>query len=938
MSGLRIPAATYRLQFNRQFRFKDALALVPYLHRLGVSDLYASPILKARPGSSHGYDVTDPTRLNPELGTQAEFEALARELRQSRMGLLLDIVPNHMAASPENPWWMDFLEHGLCSPYAAFFDIDFSPVTSSQRGKVLLPVLGSPYREVLSKGELTLNLEDAGLFISYYQERLPLDVKSYHPVLSHRMDTLQGNDFARLGGLLNTLKGLSSVSAFSSRKAREQYRKRLAAREEFLRLIAASPRIKTFLLRNISLFNDRRNHALLDRLLEQQAYRLAFWKTAYKELNYRRFFDINDLIGIRVEEPHTFEATHALVFRLIREGKVTGLRIDHVDGLYDPLQYLTRLQRYIAPAEPDKSLNFYVVVEKILSGDEALPEKWPVCGTTGYDFLNRLSAFFVDREGVQALSEIYSRFTGSPASFEDVVYEKKRQVTKELLPSEIGALGRYLAHLAREHGYAITTEDLAEALAEITARLPVYRTYIRTAKISHQDRLYMEHSIRKAQDRQPALEPHALDFLRRVLLLDFPSALAPKQKKAWLRFLLRWQQLTGAVMAKGFEDTALYNYSRLLSLNEVGGNPASAGLSVKELHDYNLDRRARWPYSLNATATHDTKRGEDIRARLNVLSEIPLEWQANLSRWSQWNQAKKRLLNGTPVPGPDMEMLLYQTLIGACPLAESEIAEFKKRLNSYLIKASREAKVHSSWLSPDQEYEDALIDFTDSILGTSPQNEFLKDFLRFQKKIAYYGALNSLGQVLLKCTAPGVPDFYQGTELWDLSLVDPDNRRPVDFGRRIRLLNELMQQENRGLQPLIGQMLGSWQDGRVKLYLTCKALNARRASGDLFLDGNYVPIQVAGRRQEHICAFGRCKQGAWALVIVPRLLTGLVPVGSFPLGAEVWKDELLFLPQDSPRCWLNALTGEKLEVSGSGKELPLSDILRTFPVALLMST
>lgn len=949
MFSLRIPVATYRLQFNRQFRFEDAQTLVPYLYRLGISDLYASPILKARSGSSHGYNVTDPSQLNPELGTGEEFETLIQTIKQHEMGLLLDIVPNHMAASPENPWWSDLLENGLCSPYAAFFDINWSPADSAVKNKVLLPILGRPYEQALENQEFTLTLENAGLSVRYHEWRLPLDVKSYRLVFSHRLDVLEtalgaGHpSFRRLKQFLDAMGHLPSCTVTDLGKTGKQYRERQAIKERLWRIVNTSPEIKTFLVENIALFNgkrgDPRSFELLDRLLEQQAYRLVLWKTAYEQINYRRFFDINDLIGVRVEEPDVFEATHALIFQLIRKKKVTGLRIDHVDGLHDPLEYLSRLQHRIVPEaeETGKLPGFYVVVEKILSGDETLPEEWPVFGTTGYDFLTTVNALVVDSKGVQTMYETYSRFTGSRATFDDVVYEKKRQVIDELFPGELRALGQHLAHLAQQarRSVNLSLEELTKALIEITACLPVYRTYIRTLEVSPRDRLYLDRAVQEAKRRNPAMDATALDFLRRVLSLDFPDYLSSGQRKAWLHFVLRWQQLAGAIMAKGFEDTALYTYNPLISLNEVGGAPDCAGLSVDEFHHRNLARLKLWPNTLNATSTHDTKRGEDVRARINVLSEIPEEWQTRLTQWSQWNQAKKGKVNGLLVPEPNMEILLYQTLLGAWPLSAGEAAKFKKRLNGYAVKAAREAKVFTDWLRPDRKHEDALTRFIESILEISVKNKFLEDFLQFQEKVAYYGALNSLAQVLLKITSPGVPDFYQGTELWDLSLVDPDNRRPVDFEKRKKLVDDLIRQEARGQQLLARRILKSWQDGRVKLYVTYKTLNSRRACRDLFEDGDYIPLQLYGQRQEHICAFIRRKGDKWALIAVPRFLTKLVGVGVLPCGQQVWRDDVLLLPEDAPKHWINILTGENLRACDRGKDLTLSEVLHVFPVALL---
>jgi len=765
-SRLRIPVATYRLQFNKGFRFTDAGALVSYLDRLGISDIYASPVLKARQGSSHGYDVTDSTLLNPELGSERGFDALAESLREHGMGLLLDIVPNHMVASEENPWWRDVMEKGRDSPFAGFFDTDW----------------------------------------------------------------------------------------------------------------------------------------------------LHFKGTNHKSTGYRRFFDIGDLIGVRVEDPEVFQVTHSLIFRLISEGKVTGLRLDHIDGLYDPLEYLKRLR--------ESTGGVYTVVEKILSGDEALPGTWPVSGTTGYDFARTLNSLFVDRDGMKSLHHIYLKATNQRKSFRDLVYEKKKQVMLELFPQEIVELGHWLAHLSGK----LAASEANRVLMEVTACLPVYRTYTRTLKTSPQDRKHLERAFQEAAQHSTAPD-NALSFLKRVLLLDFPANIAGGDKKEWLNFVRRWQQLTGAIMAKGFEDTALYNYNCLISLNEVGGSPDTSGLSVEDFHRWNLARMKYWPDTLNATSTHDTKRSEDVRARISVLSEIPDEWEERLARWQGWNGAKKPKAGGMPVPEPNMEYLIYQTLVGAWPLFAEEVPTFKERLKAYMIKALREAKAITSWLKINREYEAAVLSFIDAILQDSADNEFLNDFLRFQEEIAYYGALNSISQVLLKITSPGVPDFYQGTELWDFSLVDPDNRRSVDFRKRERFLEGLIKME-----PPVMELLASWKDGRIKLYVTCKALHARRDCPVLFQKGEYIPLRVEGEGKEYVCAFARRDREKWALVAVPRFFAKLAGMKVPSFGKHLWKDSRILLPKDAPRNWSSVFTGEAVEGAGS---LQLAEVFGTFPVALI---
>ncbi|MGQ9711948.1 MAG: malto-oligosyltrehalose synthase [Desulfotomaculales bacterium] len=963
MACARIPVATYRLQFNREFGLADACTLVPYLDALGITDIYASPLLQARRGSTHGYDVTDPTRLNPELGGEDGFTALAGLLRARGMGMLLDIVPNHMAAATENPWWLDVLRYEPDSAYASYFDIDWEPARPGLAGRVLLPILGAPYGSVLENGELTLAPAEDGFWVGYGERRLPISPRTYGRILSSWPEALAGalgSDHPAVSAcadLLDAVKRLpapTEAEAFASRFQE--------VRHKLWRLYNTSSEVKAVLDESLKVFNGRKGDPQsfdrLDRLLAEQPYRLAFWRVGNQEVNYRRFFDVSDFVCVRVEQEHVFAATHALVLRLAAAGQVTGLRIDHIDGLYDPAAYLRRLQDRLGA--PGEGAAFYVVAEKILSSDEELPAAWPVHGTTGYDFLNAVNGLFVDGRGAAALGEIYAGLGGCEADFATVVYDQKRRVMRELFPGEVRNLTRELALLAEHDRYGrdLTLPELEDALVETTACLPVYRTYIRAFPVERRDRTCIEHAAAEAVRRSPAARP-ACDFLRRVLLLAFPGCLAEEQRQAWLRFVMRWQQFTGPVMAKGFEDTALYLYNRLVSLNEVGGNPQSTGMSVAELHRRHRARQERWPHTLNATSTHDTKRGEDVRARINVLSEIPAAWAGHLERWRAWNRPKKPVVHGEAVPDDNTELLIYQTLVGAWPLREKELPAFRERLEGYLVKAAREAKVHTHWLHPDAAYEDALLQFARSILDPADDNRFLEDFTRFQQVAAYYGALNSLAQVLLKIASPGMPDFYRGTEIWDFSLVDPDNRRPVDFETRAAMLAALRGREGAGLPALAKELLDHWQDGRIKLYVTYKALTFRRSHRELFAAGEYVPLEAAGPRREHVCAFARRHGAAWALVAVPRLMARLaaarretppddgpadLPPLRPPLGEATWGKTSLLLPAAAPDRWRNVFTGETVAVppapaTGTGptgkRSLPLAGVLRRFPVALL---
>jgi (1->4)-alpha-D-glucan 1-alpha-D-glucosylmutase len=956
MARLRVPVATYRLQFNQGLRFADAQALVPYLHRLGITDIYACPIFKARRGSTHGYDVTDPTRLNPELGSEEEFEALVQDMKRHGMGLLLDIVPNHMAASSENEWWMDVLENGPSSPYASYFDIDWHPDPPSEvaENTVLLPILGRPYRSALENRELIVALDGRGFFVRHHGVRLPLEPKSYRVLLTYGLEDLKqalGEShpaFRELVDLIDAIERLPARTATDAAKVEARHKDKKIIKERLWALHSTSPRIRKFIDENLSIFNggakDEKGSYLLDELLADQAYCLAFWRDGIQQINYRRFFDISDLVGIRVEHPEVFEATHVLTFRLAKKGKVTGLRVDHIDGLYDPLEYLRRLQSRLGEGRPGRGTPcFYVVVEKILGGDEELPEDWPACGSTGYDFLNTLNAVFVDAQGLKFLDTTYRRFTGARLDFGDVVYESKKRVMQELFAAELRALAHHLGGLAREHhGCDLGSKELVQALVEVTACLPVYRTYIQGFEVSPRDRFYIEGALENVCRRNPGVSASALDFVRRVLLLDFLSPSRVRQREDCLRFVMRWQQFTGSVMAKGLEDTALYSYNRLISLNEVGSGPEGidASASVERFHRHNRRTLQRWPYTLNATSTHDTKRSEDVRARLNVLSELPRAWARSLNRWSRMNREKKSLANGHAVPDSNEEVLFYQTLVGAWPLEAEEVPEFRRRLQAHMIKAAREAKVHTSWLYPDEAYENALASFVDACLDTSRPNQFLDDFLRFQGSIAYYGALNSLTQALLKITSPGVPDLYQGTELWDFSLVDPDNRRAVDYRKRAQLLEELRRPEADGSIRLSRELLASWQDGRIKMYLMWKALEFRRAHQKLFQEGAYIPLSVSGERKEHVVAFARRAGNAWALVAVPRMVTGLRAAGRPPVGRRTWKATAIALPSKAPERWVNVLTRESPRTAraAEGRAMYIHTVFQRFPVALLAGT
>lgn len=942
MPASRVPIATYRLQFNGNFRFEDARGLIAYLHQLGISDLYASPLFASRRGSLHGYDVTDPTRLNPELGTTAEFDSLCRDLKDSEMGLLLDIVPNHMAASSENSWWRDVLENGPGSPFAEYFDIDWHPSEGNLPNRVLLPILGAPLEEVIENQELTVSTERNGFSLHYHDHRLPLSLASYALILGYRLESLGSNHPAiqKVKELRRSLMARPTPDSIRFNNGQDNSAENNSLKQKLRRLHLTHPEIKAWIGRNLESIGGRKGEpksfVLLKQMLDMQFYRLSSWREGIKSLNYRRFFDISDLAGVRVEDRKVFEATHALLWKLARQGKVTGTRVDHIDGLKDPAEYLKRLQGHLASDAGKDESKFYLLVEKILAHGESLPSAWPVAGTTGYEFLNLLNRLFVNSKGSRALDRSYLEFLGRRFTAKDMGIEKKRQVIETLFAGEMSALGNHLDQLKSYDPTArdLPTTELQRALVEATACLPVYRTYIRNKEMNPLDRRTIIKAIRDARRRNPSLPRSAFNFLQRVILLEGPSDSARGRRN--LDFVMRWQQFTGPVTAKGIEDTLLYTYNRLISSNEVGGNPNDPGLTSARFLRQLRTRQRHWPHTLNATSTHDTKRSEDVRARINVLSEIPESWTKRLKRWARWNRPIKRIVDGRLVPEGNEEILFYQTLVGSWPLAEKELPSYRKRIQAFMVKAAREAKVHTNWHDPDSDHEKALQEFVAAALKRSSKNRFLKDFLGFEKRIARYGAWNSLAQVLLKITCPGVPDFYQGNELWDFSLVDPDNRRPVDFRKRIRHLQEIQLRAAPDSVPLIKELLTKWEDGRVKLFLTWKGLNFRRSYQNLFQEGNLIPLDATGKGKGHVCAFARRKGKRWVVVVTPRMPAKLSG-RRVPLGRKVWGTSRLRLPRGAPRHWQNVLTGKTLKSVPANKShsLPLHEVFRHFPVALL---
>lgn len=913
---MRIPAATYRIQFRPEFTFDDAAAIVPYLKRLGISDLYSSPIFRSRRGSTHGYDVVDPREINPELGGAEGFDRLADVLREHDMGLLLDVVPNHMAASPENPWWIDLLEFGPESPYASFFDIDWTHLPASKRGqRVLLPILGRPYGEALEAGELKLGLDGDYVVVRYWEHVLPIAPDSLGPVLHRSAARLDGERRARTEGLAEIVEG--SRDGLTCAQLLE-WKKQVAA------LLAEDDAVR----RAVSAVIDELNGSEgkpesfddLDRILEDQWYRLAYWRTAGEAINYRRFFDVTDLVGVRVEDQQVFSARHDRMFDLVDRRDVTGLRIDHIDGLYDPEGYLRDIQK--------RTGGIYVLVEKILGRHERLRPELECAGTTGYDFLAAVSELFVDPAGVERLRAVWRDFTRDERSFHEIVRTSKKEVIATLFPGEMRALAAELTALAAldRNARDFTGGEIEEALQEVTAALDVYRSYVTPAHVGEYDEAVIQRTVEHARRQANAsLDPRIFEFIERVLLVRPPRYLEDRRDE-WTAFVMRWQQFTGRAMAKGVEDTTFYVHAPLLALNEVGGEPDIAP-DADPLAEFHREMEQRSPVTMNATATHDTKRGEDARARLLVLSEMAPSFERRLHEWGRLNHPRKRDLGERSAPSRAEESIIYQSLLGAWPLDGDIDDSFRERFTLFVEKALRESKQNTSWIAIDEEYETAVREFVFDCLN---DRDFIESLGSYASTLSWYGWINSLSQLVLRCTAPGVPDTYQGTEGWDFSLVDPDNRRPVDYATRARWIAEL---EGEGQEDL----LDSWKDGRVKMHVLHSVLQARRgAAGEVLRTGRYIPRGVSGPLAGHLCAFERTSEAGSVLVLVPRLLATLAAPGVLPVGS-VWSGAHL---EVSTERWHDHISGNDIDASYEGGgilALPVERVLSRWPVAVLES-
>lgn len=926
----RIPRATYRLQLHALFTFQDARRVLDYLQRLGVSDVYTSPPFQAVSGSTHGYNLVSYEALSPELGGEAAFADLARDLRKRGMGVIVDFVPNHMGiANGENPMWEDVLENGESSRFADFFDIEWHPQKRSLEGKVLLPTLGDQYGRVLERGELKLVRRGGRVFLAYFERRFPVSPRTLTPILKRAVELsgLPEDDWDRLEleSIATQARNLPGAETSNPDARAERAREKEVLRRRLRDLANRSEAVASALDGALAEWNAPEGIEKLDERIRDQNYRLALWRVATEEINYRRFFDINDLAAIRMEVPQVFEAAHALLLRLLEGGLVTGVRLDHTDGLYDPLGYFRALQERRAQqtGEEARTLPLYLLAEKILESGEVLPERWPIHGTTGYDFLAQLNGLWVNPDAAEDMTAIYRRFTGESAPFHEMVYEGKRLIMRASLSSEIAVLSERLERLAEadRRSRDFTLASLRDAIVELIASFPVYRTYVRPdGSRERADNTHIDRAVRAAKRRNRDLSPAVFDFLGDVLKLRVTE---DTQEEAFTDFALKFQQVTGPVTAKGVEDTAFYRYNRLVSLNEVGGDPAIFGTPLDAFHKDGARRASKWPHAMLATSTHDTKRGEDTRARISVLSEIPDTWMAYLSTWGRVARSYARDLDGERGPDLNDEYLFYQTVLGSWPL-DGNFDGYAERIVDYLLKAIRESKRHTSWTNQNGDYEGSIAEFARGMLGNE---EFSRGMAELHARLSPYGAQNGLSSALIKLTAPGVPDTYQGSEVWNQSLVDPDNRREVDYARLGALLSRI--ERGRGTPAFARGLLDTFQDGAVKLFVTHAALQARREHEALFRDGDYRPLGAG----EHAVAFARTLGRKVAVTVAPRFALTLTKERHPWAVGEVWGEGELPVPVGG--AYTNVLTGETLKAS-RGKTLKLREVLRGFPLALLL--
>ena len=940
--GLHRLGATYRLQVNANFDLDAVTATVDYLQELGITDVYTSPLLAAANGSTHGYDVVDYHRMNPELGPEGTLERLSKALTERKMGLLVDWVPNHMGvAIGQNRYWDDVLEHGQSSLRADFFDIDWNPVRRDLQGRVLLPLLGDQYGRVLERGELRIVRSGGAFKLAYFERQLPLGPKSLTPLFELAVEQLRAaggsSELEELESILTAVGHLPDRQETAYERKRERAREVEVVKRRLEVLWLASPAVQAAFERALEIVNGKvgspETFDLLDAILERQSYRLSFWQVAAEETNYRRFFDVNELAAVRMEDDAVFTDAHSLLFKLIEAGHIKALRLDHTDGLYDPVEYFNKLQSHFRPVvagaqvSPDDAARpLPVLVEKILQRGETLPSDWPVDGTTGYEFGVSARGLFISPDAEAELTRVYQELTGDTRSFGEHEYACKRHVVSYVLISEVNLMAQAALRIAIANRCFrdFTLIGLTRALTEVICAFPVYRTYIRPGKpVSPRDERVVRASVRLARLRNRAISVSLFEFLESLLLLRLD--VGDSQARDVAAFALRFQQLTGPIMAKAVEDTAFYRYTRLICRNEVSDNPARLSTSVADFHRDNSDRARNWPLSMVTTATHDTKRGDDAAARIAVLSELPSEWARTVSQWRDITAPGRSELDGQQAPEPSLEYAFYQTLIGVWPFGarEAPSEDLTERMVAYALKAAREAKTETSWLHRNEVYEQAVTAFVQRSLRDATFTAAVAGFCR---RIDRAGATNALAQVLLRLCVPGVPDTYQGSELWNQSLVDPDNRRPVDYELRRRLLAELSGKRGDPAR-LAAELLECYADGRIKLWVTHRALQLRKQMPELFARGDYAPLDAGA----NAVAFGRTLEHSALICVVPRLTRGVVgDEGRFAIG-DVWGSRVL--QGAASGTYRDVLTEQRLKVTG---DVPLSLVFARLPVALLV--
>jgi len=939
--------ATYRVQLTPACGFSALCEVVPYLHELGISHLYLSPVFQSRPGSTHGYDITDHGQINPELGGEAGLQALVQVCRAHSMGLLLDIVPNHMAVmTAANGWWLDVLEHGPASRFADYFDIDWTPARASMRNRLLVPALGSPLGEVIGQRGISVAF-DAGrgaLLLQYESLQFPLDPATYPQVFAaiaqHAagVPAPAGAVLAQLTSVLRAFAALPPAVPCADATRLLRATDAQAHQQTLALLCAAQPALATYIhgaLRHLQQLPQPQYAAVLAGLLAAQPYRLAFWRVSGEEINYRRFFDVNELAALRMERREVFDATHALLGRLWQRGCIDGVRVDHADGLYRPAQYFRRLRELLVAGPAGRTA--LVVAEKILANDEALPADWQVDGTTGYAFAALVTGWLMHGTGAANLEKLYRRIVGPGPDYTGIAHQSRRHVMRTSLAAEISGLAARLDRLAQLHldTADFTLFDLREAIVEVVACFPVYRTYIGDGPVSAEDARHIRRAVGTAVSRKQTAR-RALQFLERVLLGEVADE--PAYRVAALEFTLSFQQVTGPVMAKGVEDTAYYRYPCLLAMNEVGGDPLCRSVSTEALHQANLARQRDFPRALLATSTHDTKRGEDARYRLCALTELTADWSACLRRWRRLKGQRQ----GAACVGATHEYLLLQSLLAIWPLpqADEDRDGLRQRMEEYALKSAREAKELTSWLDPDAAQEAQLRDYVKLLLPARAGSGFARYFRPVIDRAALLGMLNALSACVLKFTAPGIPDIYQGNELPALVLVDPDNRQQPDFAAHARLLGEVVS-ASRDMAPATATaMLDTWWDGRLKLFVTWRLLNLRRDHPDLFASGGYTPLAVQGSCAAHLCAFAREGARGTLLVVVARwagTLSG--DAMQAPLG-PAWQDTGISLPASiGAGDYVDRLSGHVTSIAAPAavdRTLPVAALLQTLPVAVLL--